>query len=235
VIGRGRRDLAAFATAVAVEAKRRQESGSSPSPEDLSDPDGEQSQQTQAKDSARGEIRKDLPESGAGAEGAAKTENADHLAERLSRLSPTEKGRLAAHDREIASHAALLRPEAFRTWLARLLVKVADPPDDDDGLSAAERAMAAAAWTMFHRPDGTWAVAASMDDERGARMDAAVTARAREIANCGARPGNARSPPTTGRSRSPHSSCCAAYPSALRMQAATHARPATPPAAIQTG
>ncbi|MFN3217840.1 MAG: hypothetical protein ACE367_15200 [Acidimicrobiales bacterium] len=182
-IARGRRDLAAFATAVSVEAKRRQESGSSPSPEDLTDPDGEQSQQTQAKDSARGEIRQDLPESGAGAEsGTSRTENADHLAERLSRLSPTEKGRLAAHDHEIASNAALLRPEAFRTWLAKLLVKVADPPDDD-GLSAAERAKAAAAWTMFQRPDGTWAVAASMDDERGARMDAAVTARAREIAN----------------------------------------------------
>ena len=136
-IGRGRRYLAAFATAVAVEAKRRQESGSSPSPEDLSDPDGEQSQQTQAKDSARGEIREDLPESGAGAEsGTSRTENADHLAERLSRLSPTEKDRLAAHDREIASNAALLRPEAFLTWLAKLLVKIADPPDDD-GLSAA--------------------------------------------------------------------------------------------------
>jgi hypothetical protein len=183
-IARGRRDLAAFATAVTVEAKRRQQSGSSPCPEDISDPDGEQSQRSQAKDSARGEIRDDLPESGAGAEsGRSRTENADHLAERLSRLSPTEKGRLAAHDREIASNSALLRPEAFRTWLARLLVKIADPPDDVDGLSAAKRAMAAAAWTMFQRPDGTWAVAASMDDERGARMDAAVTARAREIAN----------------------------------------------------
>jgi len=41
-IARGHRDLAAYATAVTVEAKRRQQSGSSPSPEDLSDPDGEQ-------------------------------------------------------------------------------------------------------------------------------------------------------------------------------------------------
>ncbi len=100
LIARGRRDLAAFATAVAVEAKRRQVSGSSPCPEDLSDPDGEQSQRSRAKDSARGEIRDDLPESGAGAEsGVAKTENADHLAERLGRLSSSEKQRLAGHDR----------------------------------------------------------------------------------------------------------------------------------------
>ncbi len=124
------------------------------------------------------------PESGAGAEsGVAKTENADHLAERLGRLSSSEKQRLAAHDGEIARNARLLRPEAFRMWLAKLLVTVADPPDDADGLSAAERAKAAAAWMMVQRPDGTWAVAGSMDDERGARMDAAVTARAREIAN----------------------------------------------------
>ncbi len=76
-----------------------------------------------------------------------------------------------------------MRPEAFRMWLAKLLVTVADPPDDDDGLSAAERAKAAAAWAMVQRRDGTWVIAGSMDDERGSRMDAAVTARAREIAH----------------------------------------------------
>ncbi|MFN3217939.1 MAG: hypothetical protein ACE367_15705 [Acidimicrobiales bacterium] len=207
LIGRGRRDLAAFATAVAVEAKRRESSGSSPCADDLSDPDGEGSASARAKDSARGEIRLDLPASGAGSEsGAAKTENADHLAGCLARLSASEKARLAGHDGEIASNAALLRPEAFRTWLARLLVKVADPPDGDEGLSAAERAMAAASWMMFRRPDGTWAVAASMDDERGARMDAAVTARAREIADL--RPSGQRTVTANDRARAAFELLC---------------------------
>ncbi|MFN3217865.1 MAG: hypothetical protein ACE367_15325 [Acidimicrobiales bacterium] len=209
LVARGRRDLAAFATAVAVavEAKRRQASGSSPCPDDLSDPDGEQSASERAKDSARGEIRQDLPQSGAGAEsGAARTENADHLAGRLARLSPPEKARLAGQDDEIASNAAFMRPEAFRTWLARLLVKVADPPDSDEGLSPAERAKAAASWMMFLRPDGTWAVAASMDDERGARMDAAVTERARQIANL--RPAGQRRITANDRARAAYELLC---------------------------
>lgn len=207
LVARGRRDLAAFATAVAVEAKRRQASGASPCPDDLSDPDGEHSASARAKDSARGEIRKDLPRSGAGAEsGAARTENADHLAGRLARLSPTERARLAGHDHEIASHAATLRPEAFRTWLARLLVKVADPPEGDEGLSPAERAKAAASWMMLLRPDGTWAVAASMDDERGARMDAAVTERARQIANL--RPAGQRRITANDRARAAYELLC---------------------------
>ncbi len=206
LIGRGRRDLAAFATAVAVEAKRRQASGSSPCPDDLSDPDGERSRRrgrrTRLVGRSVGTCRSPAP----GRSRGRPRRRMRIISQDGWRGSPSEKARLARHDRKIASNAASLRPEAFRTWLARVLVTIADPPDGDDGLSAAERAKAAASWMMFVRPDGTWAVAASMDDERGAQMDAAVTARAREIA--GLRPPGQRKVTANDRARAAFELLC---------------------------
>lgn len=182
-VSKGRKVLAGLAARVAGEAKRREAAGSQRPAENAADPDGDQSSQSRAKDSARGQIRDELPHSGAGAEnGRAKTENADHLASRLARLSASEKARLKHHDAAIAAKMAELYPEAFRVWLDKLLVRIADRPEPD-GLSAAERAAAAAAFAMFRRPGGTWGATGSFDDETGRVIDARITARARVIAN----------------------------------------------------
>ncbi len=178
----GRKALAGFMTRLAGEAKHRETTGSGAATEDVVDPDGDQSAEATDTDTARAGIAEPLPLSGGAAgAGAARVENADHLAKRTGGLSETELARLAAHDRTIARNQASMRPEKFRIWLDRLIAEVRDR--DDDELSAAEKAILASAFRLIHRPDGSWDIIGRLDDERGTIANDIVERRARQIAD----------------------------------------------------
>jgi len=73
----------------------------------------------------------------------------------------------------------LVTRRAFELWLERLLIHIADCDDD---LSAAEKAIAASAFKLFRRPDGTWVLAGQLDDERGMVVKDIIERRAAQIA-----------------------------------------------------
>lgn len=192
---------------IATEANRRQRDGSGPEPGDLFRRGGEVSRGEADRQAERGRLGREFPATTDQMHsGGALTENMDTVARLVRHLSVGERTRLAVFDEQIADRAAALPPETFARWLRKLIRSVTD----DDQPSTAERQRARSRVNLGRKQNGMWWISGTFDPERGAELDRAIRAAARQLAGGTTPTANTRADAlhrlTTGRHPSPHDS-----------------------------
>ena len=190
------RVVAGYVNRLAVEARRREATGSAAPASEVLRGVGVVSKEKAERLDRRAGVGETLPEVGAGVDrGDTRPENADILAAHLERLSAPQRATLARFEAEIARRAAHSIPEAFATWLGRLVRKVTEPDPDLVGqpsTSEAERQRAASALWMKRQSDGMWRLSGQLDDERGAVLNDVLTRAARRLDPASEATANAR-------------------------------------------